>query len=154
MVVGQSGERDRATRALEDAANTLDNLFGTVMGREKDLLDKELMQAGRVPISRVASELRSYVKFLNFAERLSTDTETRSPVELSKYLLTSYGLRMTGRFHDRCVSGLIGEIVGPLDYNEVAHRMWRSRNYQRLENHFSNMTELLVAMSVVIDHTA
>jgi hypothetical protein len=154
LVVGQPNERDKATRALEDAANTLDNLFGVVIGTERDSLDKELTQAGRLPISRMASELRSYVKLLNFAERLSTDTEARSPVELSKYLLTGYTLRMTGRFHDRCVSGVIGEIVGPPDYNEVAHRMWRSRNYDRLEGHFSDMTKFLVAMSVVIDHTA
>ena len=60
---------------------------------------------------------------------------------------------MTGRFHDRSVSGLIGEIVGSPDYNEVAHRMWRARNYERIEKHFSWIPRFLVAMSVVIART-
>jgi hypothetical protein len=59
---------------------------------------------------------------------------------------------MTGHFHDRSVSGLIGAIVGPQEYNDVAQRMWRSRNYCRFEKHFSWMTNILVAMSVVMAH--
>jgi len=57
---------------------------------------------------------------------------------------------MTGRFHDRSVSGLVGEVLGPSDYNEVAQRMWRSRNYERIDKHYSWITRFLVAMSVVI----
>jgi hypothetical protein len=95
LVVGRPDERERATRALEEAGHTLENLFGAVMGEGKNLLDEKLTQAGRLPISRVVSELRSYVKFLNFAERLSADTETRSPVELSE-VMPGFNTAMTG----------------------------------------------------------
>jgi hypothetical protein len=60
---------------------------------------------------------------------------------------------MTGRFHDRNVSGLIAEVTGSTDYIEVAQRMWRGRNYKRIDKHFSWMTRFLVAMSVVIAQT-
>ena len=60
---------------------------------------------------------------------------------------------MTGRFHDRCVSGLVSEASGSLEYIEVAHRMWRTRNYERVDKHFSWMTRFLVTMSVVIAET-
>ena len=107
---------------------------------------------GRIPFSRVASELRFYVRFLNLAQSLRKDTESHSLEEVSKYLLASYVKRMTGRLHDRNVSGLIGEMAGPSDYNEVAQRMWRLRNYRRLEKHHSKLGDFLVAMSVVISH--
>ena len=56
----------------------------------------------------------------------------------------------TGRFHDGNVSGLLAEVFGPVDSNEVAQRMWRSRNYARLEKQFSKLTDFAVATSVVI----
>jgi hypothetical protein len=74
-------------------------------------------------------------------------------MELSKYLLSSYVQVMTGRFHDRSVSGLVGEASVSPEYNEVSHRMWRTRNYERIDKHFSWMTRFLVAMSVVIAQT-
>lgn len=153
-MVGNPDNRDKATRALENAAQTLEGLFGDVLASEKEGKNEDFAKIGRLPISSVVSELRFHVQFINFAKSLSTDTETRSPAELSKYLLSSYVKRMTGRFHDGGVSGLIGELVGSQDYNEVAQRMWRSRNYRRLEKHFSWMTRFLVAMSVVIAHPA
>ncbi len=153
-MVGQQSNRDKATRALENAAKTLEVLFGDVIPFGSEAESEHFTKIGRVPASRIVSELRIYIRVINFAESLSTDTETRSPAELSKYLLTSYVKRMTGRFHDRCVSGLVGELVGSPDYNEVAQRMWRARNYERLEKHYSWMAKFLVAMSVVIAHTA
>jgi|SRR5580700_2122486 hypothetical protein len=73
--------------------------------------------------------------------------------ELSKYLLTSYIRKMTGRFHDRSASVLIQELVGPTNYDEVAQRMWRARNYKRIDKHCSWMTRFLVATSVVVAQT-
>ena len=153
-MVGQPNNREKATRALEGAAQTLEALYGDVIALGKEDESEKFTRIGRIPVSRIISELRSHVKFINFAESLSADTETRSPVEVSKYVLTGYVRRMTGRFHDRSVSGLVGEIISSPDYNEVAQRMWRVRNYDRLEKHFSWMTNLLVAMSEVIAHTA
>jgi len=151
-IVGSPDKRDKAARTLEKAAQTLEGLFGGFVASENKDDDDVLAKIGRLPISSVISELRFHIQVINLARRLSTDTGTRSPAELSKYLLSSYVKRMTGHFHDRSVSGLIGAIVGPQEYNDVAQRMWRSRNYRRFEKHFSWMTNILVAMSVVIAH--
>jgi hypothetical protein len=153
-MVGNLDKRDKTARALEKAAKTLEGLFADIVASEKSGKNEVFSQVGLVPISSVISGLRFHVRFINFARSLSADTGTRSPAELSKYLLSSYVKRMTGRFHDKSVSCLIGEICGSQDYNEVAQRMWRLRNYRRLEKHFSWMTNILVAMSVVIAHAA
>jgi hypothetical protein len=153
-MVGNRDKRDKTARTLEKAAQTLEALFGDIVASEKSSKNELLSKIGRLPISSVISELRFHVRFINFARSLSADTGTRSPAELSKYLLISYVKRMTGRFHDKSTSCLIGGICGSQDYNEVAQRMWRLRNYRRLEKHFCWMTNILVAMSVVIAHAA
>jgi len=152
-MVGRPDSREKATRTLDGAVQTLEHLFGDVITLEKEGKSKELAKIGRLPVSQVVSEIRLYIRFINFATTLSADTETRSPVELSKYLLSSYVLGMTGRFHDRSVATLVGEASGSSEYNEEAHRMWRNRNYERIDEHFSWMTRFLVAMSVVIAQT-
>jgi hypothetical protein len=90
------------------------------------------------------------MKFITFAERFSAYAELASLAEICKYVLASYVKRSTGRFHDRNVSALIGALTQSSDFNEVAQRMWRSRNYNRLDKHFSSIAALLVAMSVAM----
>jgi hypothetical protein len=152
-MVGRPDNREKTTRSLESAAQTLENLFGGVIASEIEGKSVELERIGRLPISGVVNELRFHTRLINFAGSISGETETRSPAELAKYLASSYVLSMTGRFHDRCVSGLVSEASGSLEYIEVAHRMWRTRNYERIDKHFSWMTRFLVAMSVVIAQT-
>jgi hypothetical protein len=152
-MVGRPDNREKATRTLEGAAQTLENLFGAVIASENEGKKPELERIGRLPISRVVSELRVYTRLIKLASSISEETETRSPAELAKYLVSSYARIMTGRFHDRNVSGLVSEVWGLPEYNEVAHRMWRTRNYERIDKHFFWMTRFLVAMSVVIAQT-
>jgi hypothetical protein len=152
-LVGRPDNREKTTRTLESAAQTLENLFSGVIASENEGKSVELEKIGRLPISRLVSELRFHTRLMNFAGTISAETETRSPAELAKYLASSYVLSMTGRFHDRCVSGLVSEASGSLEYIEVTHRMWRTRNYERIDKHFSWMTRFLVAMSVVIAQT-
>lgn len=152
-MVGHPENREKATRALENTAQTLEKLFNSVIASENEGKNVEFAKIGRLPVSHVVSELRFYIKWFNFASSISADTETRSPSELSKYLLSSYVRVMTGRFHDRSVSGLVGEASVSPEYNEVAHRMWRTRNYERIDKHFSWMTRFLVAASIVIAQT-
>ncbi|MFY9529263.1 MAG: hypothetical protein WBC04_14110 [Candidatus Acidiferrales bacterium] len=152
-VIGPPPKRQKATRTLERAAATLEEIFGgfIAMGDQDAAAFNKM---GRIPVSRVVSELRFYIRFINLAESVRKDTGSHSLAEVSKYLLSSYVRRMTGSFHDRNVSGLVGELTGSTDYNEVAHRMWRLRNYRRLDKHYSWMTNILVAASVVIAHPA
>lgn len=153
-MVGRPRNRQKAIRTLEGAAEILEKTFSELMALKKDEVTADFRKLGRLPIPELVYELRFYVRFFNFGESLSVDTETRSPAQLSKYLLTSYVYRITGHFHDRNVSGLIGEVLGPTDYTEGAHRMWRDRNYKRMEKHFSWMTRFIVAMSVATAHSA
>jgi hypothetical protein len=152
-MVGHPDNREKTTRTLESAAQTLESLFSVVIGTEKEGKNTELERIGRLPVSRLVNELRLYTRLIKFASSISAETETRSPAELAKYLASSYVRSITGRFHDRSVSGLVSEACGSPEYDEVAHRMWRTRNYERIDKHFSWMTRFLVAMSVVIAQT-
>jgi hypothetical protein len=152
-MVGRLDNREKATRTLQDAAQTLEGLFSSVIALEHEGKGAEFTKLGRLPVSQVTSELRFYIKFVNFAATLRAEKEVRSPIELSKYLLTSYIRKMTGRFHDRNASVLIQELFGPTNYDEVAQRMWRARNYKRIDKHSSWITRFLVAMSVVVAQT-
>ena len=136
-LAGRSDNREKSSRNLELAVQTLEDLFGSIASMEKEGKNAELVQLGRVPVSRVISELGFYIRFINFAGTLQEDKEIRSPVELTKYLLTSYVRRMTGRPHHRNVSNLIQEVRGLANYDDVAHRMWCNRNYNRIHKHFS-----------------
>ncbi len=151
--IGPPPKRQKATRTLERAVAMLEEIFGgfIAMGDQEAATFTKM---GRIPLSRVVFELRFYIRLINLAESLRQDTGSHSLGEVSKYLLSSYVKRLTSSFRDRNVSGLVGEVVGSVDYNEVAHRMWRSRNYRRLEKHYSWMTDLLFAASVVIAHPA
>ena|ERR1700719_3393045 len=152
-MVGRPEHREKTTRTLESAAQTLQSLFSVVIDSEKEGKNTELETIGRLPVSRLVNELRLYTRLIKLTSSISAETETRSPAELAKYLASSYVRSMTGRFHDRSVSGLVSEVSSSPEYNEVAHRMWRTRNYERIDKHFSWMTRFLVAMSVVIAQT-
>lgn len=150
-VMGPAPKRQKTTRTLEKAAATLEEIFGGFTA----VTDQETFaKMGRIPLSRLVSELRFYVRLTNFAESVRRTTGSHSLAEVSKYLLSSYARRMTGNFHDRQVSGLVAELTGSAEYFEVAHRMWRSRNYRRLDKHYSWMADILVAASVVISPPA
>jgi hypothetical protein len=154
IVVGPPENREKAARALENAAAVLEEIFGAFTAVEDEKDRAELDKIGRIPPSRMVSELRLYGRLINRAKTLAKDTESHSLGEVSKFILSSYVERTTGRPHDRNVSGLIGEITNSPDFNEVAYRMWRNRNYDRLGKHFVWITNLLVAMSAVIARPA
>jgi hypothetical protein len=154
-VAGQPDDRARAMVSLEKAAVALERLYPDVISREQTAKADVLSEIGGMPISQLVTELRLHAMVANFAQLLKQDTEARSAREVARYLLTAYVRRMTGRFHDEPVSGLVGEILKVTDdYNDVAQRMWRSRNYKRLDSHFSQLVKFIVAMSVAIEHTA
>jgi hypothetical protein len=153
MIIGPQAKRQKVTRTLERTASTLEETFAVLITLgEKDTVI--FTKIGRIPLAHLVSELRWYIRLVNLAESLRKETGSHSLGEVSKYLLSSCVRRMTGSFHDRNVSGLVGEVAGVDDYSEVAQRMWRKRNYGRLDKHFSRMTNILVAASVVIAHPA
>jgi hypothetical protein len=147
-MVGHPDHRQKTTKTLENAAVALETLFGRFIESEDEHQRTEFIKLGRLPISSVVSELRFYIKFITFAERFSVCTESTSLAEICKYIFAGYVKRSTGRFHDRNVSALIAVLTDSQGFDEVAHRMWRSRNYKRLDKNFSWIAALLVAMNV------
>ena len=80
--------------------------------------------------------LRLYARTLNLFQSISQDTQAHSPDSIPRYLISGYVKRATGEFNDALVATLIGSTLGTGIYDETAHRMWRSRNYKRLEKEY------------------
>lgn len=148
--LGQSRVRKSASMSLEAAASTLEEVFAKFIALENDAVRRQMEEFDRVPLTILISELRMYSEFLRLAEILKAGFETRSPVELARFLLTYYVGRATGRPHDRNVSSLLSEIQSLEVYDEVAQRMWRDRNYKRLLKHHQNIGEISCVLGVVV----
>ncbi len=152
-MVGSAYRREKTTKTLGNTVATLESLFGGLIGSEGEAQREQFRKMGRLPLSSLVSELRFYIKLINAADRIAVDTGSDSLEEVCKYLLASYAKRATGNFHNRNVSSLIEELGGS-SYEETTQRMWRRRNYSRLDKHLSWITDLLIAGSVVIAGSA
>jgi len=146
LFVGDSDRRRKTTIALQKAATALQDAFGDVIAGEDEDRRYDFAKFGFLPPSRLVAQTRFYASMLNVFEVWAEKVEVHSLEEFTKYLLVGYVNRATGRFCDRTVSGLIGEIIGFPEYEEVALRMWRSRNYRRLDDHLSWIPDLLLDM--------
>ena len=146
LFVGDADKRRKTTIALERAATALEDVFRDVIAGEDENRRQYFAKVGFLPPSRLVSQTRFYASMLNVFEVWAEKDEVHSLEEFTKYLLVGYVNRATGRFCDRTVSALIGEIIGLPDYDEVAWRMWRSRNYRRLDDHLSWIPDLLLDM--------
>ena len=155
---GGTSRREKLTRALEHAATVLEEFRDTSdCAQTKKLrqqIDELSLRFGLIPPSRLASQLRMYSRAVNFVGELSGRLETRSFRELSKYFLTGYVRRATGKFQDKHVSGILAAVAGPPGYNEVAQRMWRNRNYLRIDKHLSKLMQFIHAMGVAMARSA
>jgi hypothetical protein len=153
QIVGDSKKRKKVSRSLMKTASLIEASFCDLISLEDDDARGAYRDFGRIPLSELVSELKFYNEYVDMAKQLSVDTETRSIRDFLKYLLVAYVRRATGTFHDRQVSALLADVTGHEDYNEVAQRMWRSRNYKRMEKHFSKFADFLLAMDIVISRT-
>jgi hypothetical protein len=143
---GNPNDRRRVRRNLEKTAKAIEGLFVLPIHLENDEMISKLSKIGHISPGKLSSELRAYAKLLDFIDSFPRETRTRSLADFGKFCLTEYAKQATGRFRDRNVSGLIAEAIGRADYNEVAHRMWRSRNFKRIRSHFQKPSELLAAI--------
>jgi len=150
FLVGDPRKRQRVSNALEKAALMIEDVFQDVLAAEDDDVRAQYVDRGRIPLSRLTSELRFYCGFLGMAESISSETETHSLREFLKYLLVGYIKRATGRFHDREVSALLAELDDAPNFNERAQSMWRSRNYKRLDAHHWKVADFVADMAIVI----
>jgi hypothetical protein len=83
IVFGPPPKSQKATRTLEKAAATLEEIFGEFLAMA-DQDAAAFTKMGRIPLSRVVSELRFYIRFINLAESVRKDTQSHSLAEVSK----------------------------------------------------------------------
>jgi hypothetical protein len=150
FLAGDPRKRQKVAKTLEKAALMIEDVFHDVMAAEDDNLRAQYAGMGRIPLTRLTSELQFYCGFLGMTESISSETETHTLREFLTYLLVGYIKRATGRFHDREVSSLLAELDDAQNYNERAQSMWRSRNYKRLDAHHSKLADFVAARGIVI----
>ena len=150
IYLGESEDRKSASKTLEAAALTLEEVFEKLIALADEDIRRQMQEADRIPLSVLISELRLYSNLLVLSDMLKVEAETRSPAELARYLLTYYVERATGRPHDRHVATLLSEAQNREYYDEAAQRMWRDRNYERLSKHHQKLGELVFGIGVVV----
>lgn len=144
LLAGSQRRRSQIGALLARAAATLeqiDQTFEKTVSREKNelLSPSRKMHVGEthrlelvVSPATCARSLRAYVRVLNVFESASREAKIHSPEAFGKYLLSAYVRATTGDYHDVEVSALISGALRE-QYSEVAHRMWRQRNWKNLE---------------------
>jgi hypothetical protein len=150
LIVGDAKSRRAVSNSLDMAAAALEGQFKEVVADDSEEQRKQFEELGRIPLSTLVAELRLYVSFINMAEELKIEVETRSVEEFARFLLTDYVGRSTGRFHDRNIATLFGDVKGLEAYEEAAQRMWRERNYDRLVKYHKKIGSFLLVIGAVI----
>jgi hypothetical protein len=148
-MMGKRERRQRAIRTFQKAADTIDDIFADLVKAENEITS-QFTTAGFASPAKVTESLRFYCRVLDFSKEVASRAKIRSSEEMAKFLLTSYVSKATGKPCDRNVSGIVAEILGPTDHNEVAQRMWRHRNSKRLKENLTWITDLLHAGGVVV----
>jgi|ERR1700690_1847153 len=169
-VLGSPRQQEHRIRALEKAAVALEDLQGSfadaALSDYRRLVPPDMLESVRKELINPSNletiwpkttaphpattihTLRQYVSFLEKFGSISEETRISSPDMLWKYTLSAYVKRATGGFYDAQVSALIGAVLNEV-YDEAAHRMWRSRNYERMDADFSFLAKLLISIGLV-----
>jgi len=148
---GNVGANLKLMLLLEKTATALESFYAPGSTPEtKKLID--VAPPGQLSPFGLVASIRDQREMLLTLEGLAAKFDVNSFPEIAKYLLVGYVWRATGRFHDRNVSGILGAVVGPVDYNEVAQRMWRNRNYDRLEQHLSVLPDILHCLGLAVSN--
>lgn len=170
-ITGSTRQRKQKIQAIEKAANVLEDLLGSlvdvmiedrrgtidIVSRKKlrnelispndDVLDT-VKQPFMSDPAIIVRALRTYASILQMFESPRNSATLASSDMFAKYLFSAYVYRATGRFHDEEVSTLIGEVLG-IPYEVTAHRMWRMRNYKRIDKNLSELAEMLFAFGII-----
>jgi hypothetical protein len=142
-LLGERRTRMRDAMALERAAG--------ILRRMSDALPNlpEMLKA--LPsFALTARALETYSLMLVWGVAISAITGAGSCQEMAKYSLAGVVKRVTGKFHDREVSAMTGAALRDFEYDETAHRVWRIRNYDRLERSFPLVPMCLQALNNVL----
>src|SRR5262249_33354114 len=146
--LGRIDRRQKALRLLAKAAEALKDFY--IEFPVPANANTPIAKTGQNWAPSILSEIESHNQKWALFDLVAAEAKVNSIPEMAKYLLVAYVKRATGRFHDRNASALLGEILGSVNYDEVAHRMWRNRNYERLEQALSMCSDLLLDLSLAV----
>lgn len=150
-VAGAKSKRTKVAKQLELAAEMLEDVYPKSL-TECDTTPQQVWDSmGHIAPQQLISGLWFYADALKLDQKLADETESRSIREFAMYLLSSYVLQVTGDWRDRNVSALLSN--GDDIRTEEAHRMWRNRNYDRLNQHFIGVTEIVHDFGILLSHT-
>ena len=149
--LGDSRERRKKAKILKEAAEVLDGMGPETMTPVwLNLSDKAQLPMPK----RTADALHLYANVLFWHEELFDALDANSVLEIAKVTLASAVHRITGKYHDREVSGALGAFLWNPDYDETAHRVWRIRTFPRLEKNISVLPTFLHAVNTVLQECA
>jgi hypothetical protein len=147
-VLGRVDERPRSAKKLRDAAEVLQKFAPEKLDRLQERMSKRNPDAP-VSLYALVRGLEFYAKFFEIAEALSREADIKSKNDLPRFIVTDYVHCASGHWHDNAVSILL---QGDSDdvYDEVAHRVWRNRNFRRLRGRYSFLSELLLELQFLL----
>lgn len=145
---GEQDDRARSARKLRSAAEVLKQFFDTDMERRYQSIRARVTKCPPGPLELVRN-LELYAKILDITEAFSRTADLKSQHDLPRFIVSDYVHRATGRWHDREVSALL-EWDSADVYDETAHRVWRNRNARRLMRHSGILSDLLLAIGLLI----
>ena len=148
--LGISKQRVGYSRKLRQAADILkETVFSETLGEGLWMKLRSRHESLPEPPSTMIRNLEFYAKLFDFAELISRNAGIKSSHDLPRFIITGYVHLATGRWHDKEVSALL-QGDGPEIYDETAHRVWRNRNFVRLNRHYRTFPELLLGIGAVI----
>jgi hypothetical protein len=145
---GKLDDRARSARKLRGAAEVLKQFVDADMERRYQSIRSRVTKCPPGPLE-LARNLELYAKILDVTEAFSRTADLKSPHDLPRFIVSDYVHRATGRWHDREVSALL-EWDSADVYDETAHRVWRNRNSRRLMRHSGIVSDLLLAIGLLI----
>ncbi len=143
--VGGSRRRGKVAGSLRKAADALQSIaVGLSIFDENELPD-----IGNIPTFQdLTYWLRAYARLLDYIGDLKLGALPL--LDICKFGLTAYVKAKTGRFHDREVASLIGFALRNSDYDEASHKMWRNRNFDRLQRSHAKLPVYISAFEILL----
>ena len=97
-----------------------------------------------------AKGLEQYAEMQRWREWIKEFAGVASLLDVAKYAFSGAVKRITGTYHDREVSALIGATLQESEYHMEAHRFWRKRMYSRLDRNLPFAALLLQAANSIL----
>jgi hypothetical protein len=146
-VLANARLRHKVTQRLEKAADALESLQ---LGSEAAGIGESNIwssSSGLPSIGELDRGLRFYASCFRSVGDLNLGKS--SILNLTKFALSAYVESKTGKPHDEEVSSLIGAALRDSVFTE-AHKMWRSRNFERLKKSHSELLRWLSAVEILL----